>query len=85
LIPAIAKENGLNVMAGAWLGDNREINEKEIENLIKVVKTGNADLVAVGNEVLYREELTEQELLDYIYRVKKRSARSAGRLCRCLL
>ena len=60
LIPAIAKENGLKVMVGAWLGEDKEKNELEIENLIKVVKAGKADLVAVGNEVLYSEELTEQ-------------------------
>jgi len=57
-------------MAGAWLGEDNEKNEEEISNLVKVVKEGNADLVAVGNEVLYREELTEQELLEYIHRVK---------------
>lgn len=71
LIPAIAKEMGLKVMVGAWLSDNKELNEEEIKNLVKVAKAGNADLVAVGNEVLYREELTEPELLDYIYRVKE--------------
>ena len=71
LIPAIAKENGLKVMVGAWLGDDKELNEKEITNLIKIAKAGNADLVAVGNEVLYREELNETELLDYINRVKE--------------
>jgi exo-beta-1,3-glucanase (GH17 family) len=71
LIPAIAKRNGIKTMVGAWLSDNKEVNEEEIENLIKVAKAGNADLVAVGNEVLYREELTEEELLEYISRVKK--------------
>ena len=70
LVPKIAKENGLKVMAGAWLGDDKEKNEIEIDNLVKLVREGNADLVAVGNEVLYREELTEQELLEYIERVK---------------
>ncbi|MFT6148278.1 MAG: exo-beta-1,3-glucanase (GH17 family) [Saprospiraceae bacterium] len=70
LIPAIAKENGLKVMVGAWLSDDKELNEKEITNLIEVAKAGHADLVAVGNEVLYRKELTEEELLEYIYRVK---------------
>jgi exo-beta-1,3-glucanase (GH17 family) len=70
-IPAIAKENGIKVMAGAWLSDNLETNEKEITNLIKLAKEGNADLIAVGNEVLYRKELTEEQLLDYIHRVKK--------------
>jgi glucan 1,3-beta-glucosidase len=71
LIPAIAKANGLKVMAGAWLGDDMEKNEAEIMNLVRVVRDGNADLVAVGNEVLYRDELTEQELLDYIRRVRE--------------
>ncbi|MDF1560659.1 MAG: glycosyl hydrolase family 17 protein [Bacteroidales bacterium] len=71
LIPRIAKENGLKVMAGSWLGDDREHNDEEIENLIRVVREGYADLVAVGNEVLYRGELTEQELLEYIHRVKQ--------------
>jgi exo-beta-1,3-glucanase (GH17 family) len=70
LIPAIAKENGLKVMAGAWLGEEKEKNEPEIENLVALVKDGHADLVAVGNEVLYREELSEEELLEYIRRVK---------------
>ena len=71
LVPKIANENGLKVMAGAWLGEDKEKNEIEIENLVKLVKEGHADLAAVGNEVLYREELTEQELLEYIQRVKK--------------
>ena len=71
LIPAIAKQNGLKTLVGAWLSDNKEVNEKEIKNVIKVAKAGNADLVAIGNEVLYREELTEEELLEYINRVKK--------------
>ena len=58
-------------MAGAWLSEDKEKNEIEIENLVKVVKEGHADLVAVGNEVLYRDELTEEELLDYIKRVRE--------------
>lgn len=71
LIPGIAKEMGIKTMVGAWLSDDKELNEKEIEGLIAVAQAGQADLVAVGNEVLYRKELTEEELLDYIYRVKK--------------
>lgn len=70
LIPAIAQKHGLKVMVGAWLSDDKELNEKEVTNLIEVAKAGHADLVAVGNEVLYRKELTEEELLGYINRVK---------------
>lgn len=69
-IPEIAKAHGIKVMAGAWLSDDEELNEKEISNLIKIVKAGHVDLVAVGNEVLYRDELTEEELLEYIRKVK---------------
>jgi exo-beta-1,3-glucanase (GH17 family) len=71
LIPAIAKENGMKTMVGAWLSEDKELNEKEINNLIQVAKSGNADFVAVGNEVLYRDELTLDELIMYIKRVKE--------------
>jgi glucan 1,3-beta-glucosidase len=70
LIPKIAKEYGLKTLVGAWLGEDLEKNETEITNLIKIAKDGYADLVAVGNEVLYREDLTEEELLKYIKQVK---------------
>ena len=57
-------------MVGAWLGDDLEKNEEEIEALIQLAKEGCVDIAAVGNEVLYRKELTEEELLVYINRVK---------------
>jgi len=71
MIPRIAKEYGLKTLVGAWLGENEDTNEEEIENVIQIAKNGYADLVAVGNEVLYREDLTEEELLKYIRKVKK--------------
>jgi exo-beta-1,3-glucanase (GH17 family) len=70
MIPRIAKEYGLKTMVGAWLGENQAINEEEIANVIRIAKDGYADLVAVGNEVLYREDLTEEELLWFIIQVK---------------
>lgn len=70
MIPRIAKEYGLKTLVGAWLGTDTNINEKEITNLIKIANEGHLDIAAVGNEVMYRGDLSEQELLDYIYRVK---------------
>jgi len=70
MIPRLAKEYGLKTMVGAWLGENQAINEEEIANVIQIAKDGYADLVAVGNEVLYREDLTEEELLKFILQVK---------------
>lgn len=69
-IPKVAKEMGLNTLVGAWLGNDPEINEREIEGLIKLAKEGYVDIAAVGNEVMYRNDLTEDQLLEYIQRVK---------------
>lgn len=70
-IPLIAKEYGIKTLVGAWLGDDPEINEREIEGLIKLANEGFVDIAAVGNEVMYRKDLSEEELLEYIDRVKK--------------
>ncbi len=68
--PRIAHELGLKTLVGAWLGTDREINAREIEGVIAVAKAGHADIVAVGNEVLLREDLPEDELIAHIERVK---------------
>jgi exo-beta-1,3-glucanase (GH17 family) len=70
LIPQIAAEYGIKSMVGIWLDDNREHNEIEINNAIEVANAGHADLLAVGNEVLLRGDLSEDELIDIINRVR---------------
>jgi len=70
LIPKIAHEYGIKTLVGAWLGKDDEINKKEIANLIKIAKEGYVDMAAVGNEVMYRGDLTENELLTYMQEVK---------------
>ena len=70
-IPRIAKEYGIKTLVGAWLGDDPEINEREIAGLIKLANEGYVDIAAVGNEVMYREDLTEDELLDFMSQVKE--------------
>ena len=70
-IPVIAKEYGIKTLVGAWLGDDPEINEREIEGLIKLANEGYVDIAAAGNEVMYRKDLTEDELLGFIDRVKR--------------
>lgn len=70
LIPVVAKEFGLKTIVGAWLGDDKDMIEEELEGLIQLANDGYVDIAAVGNEVLYREDLKEEELLEYILRVK---------------
>ncbi len=70
-VPQAAREFGLKTLVGAWLGKDKELNEQEIEGLISLAKNGHVDIAAVGNEVMYRKDLTEDELLGYMYRVKE--------------
>lgn len=70
LIPAIAAEQGLKCMVGVWLDDDLEKNAEEMANAIAIAKAGHAGIVAVGNEVLLRGELSEQQLVDYINEAK---------------
>ncbi len=70
LIPAIAHEMGLKCLVGAWLDDDLEKNEQELAGAIEVARRGHAEILGIGNEVLLREELTEDQLVDYIERAK---------------
>ncbi|MBK8969682.1 MAG: glycosyl hydrolase [Lewinellaceae bacterium] len=70
-IPKVAKAFGLKTLVGAWLGSDPEVNEREVNGLIELAKAGLVDIAAVGNEVMYRKDLSEDELLRYIYRVKE--------------
>ncbi|MDA7707582.1 MFS transporter, partial [Flavobacteriaceae bacterium] len=70
-IPKVAQQKELKTMVGAWIGDDKTQNEKEIKALIKLGTSGFVDIAVVGNETLMREELNEDELIAYINRVKK--------------
>jgi exo-beta-1,3-glucanase (GH17 family) len=69
--PRLAHEMGLKTLVGAWLGTDAAINEREIEGAIELARAGHADLLAVGNEVLLREDMPEDELIAAIERVKR--------------
>ena len=70
-IPKVAHKEGLKTMVGAWIGSDKEQNEKEINALIDLAKSGYVDVAAVGNEVLLRGELSKTALIGYIKRVKE--------------
>ena len=69
--PRLARELGLKTLVGAWLGRDVDVNAREIDGLIAVAQAGHADIVAVGNEVLLREDLAEDDLLAQIDRVRR--------------
>lgn len=70
-VPVLAKKHGMKTLVGAWLSNDLELNEREIEGLIQLAKDGFVDIAAVGNEVLYRNDLSLSQLLEYIKRVKE--------------
>ena len=70
-IPRIAKTHNLKTMVGVCLSEDKDKNEIELSSGIDIARQGYADILAVGNEVLLRGDLTENELLDYIYRAKQ--------------
>ena len=70
-IVQIAKDMGFKTLVGAWLSDDMQSNENEIDGLIKLANNNLVDVAAVGNEVIYRKELEENQLISYINYVKE--------------
>jgi exo-beta-1,3-glucanase (GH17 family) len=70
-VPAIAERLGLKVMLGAWIGREREKNERELARVIDLARTfpETVSAVIVGNEVLLRREQPPEELTAMIRRV----------------
>lgn len=71
-IPIVAKEHGLKTLVGAWLGTDDDKNRLEMERLIELAHEGAVDIAAVGNEVLYREDLSEDQLLAFMQEARER-------------
>ncbi len=70
LIPIVAKEFGIKTLVGAWLGDDPEVNAREVKGLIELGQKGFVDIAAVGNEVLYRGDMPKDQLLGHLRHVK---------------
>ena len=70
-IAQIAVDMGFKTLVGAWLSDDLKSNDNEIEGLLKLASKGLVSIAAVGNEVIYRKELSENELISYINYVKE--------------
>ena len=71
-IPILAKELGFKTLVGAWLSKDLDKNQIEVDKLIELCNDGYIDVAAVGNEVMYRKELSEEKLIEYIKYVKSK-------------
>lgn len=73
LVPNLCERVGIYCYPGAWLGKYKTENEKEIQAVINIGKSGFSRVkgIIVGNEVLLRKDMNEQGLFDCIRKVKK--------------
>jgi exo-beta-1,3-glucanase (GH17 family)/cellulose synthase/poly-beta-1,6-N-acetylglucosamine synthase-like glycosyltransferase len=70
-IPKLAEEFGLRVTLGIWISPDLERNEREIATAIQLANTTRSVVrVVVGNEALFREEVTVKDLSAYLDRVR---------------
>ena len=69
-VPALASKYGINVAVGSWVDERLEKNAVEIERLIKVADKyrRNVVRVMVGNEVILRNDIPIEQLIEYIRR-----------------
>jgi len=71
-VPQLAARYGLTVTAGAWLDRRNERNQQELDGLIRNARAyADIDRLIVGNEVLLRDDMSVQELIGHLRRVKR--------------
>jgi exo-beta-1,3-glucanase (GH17 family)/cellulose synthase/poly-beta-1,6-N-acetylglucosamine synthase-like glycosyltransferase len=72
-IPTMADKMGLRVMAGAWIDKDPKRNRQEIDNLVEMAKNnGSVSRVTIGNEAIFKNLVTVDQLIGYIREVKRR-------------
>ncbi len=74
-VPAAAKEAGLTVYLGVWIGWTDKDNLKEIDLATKVANAypNTVKGIIIGNEVLLRQEQDEATLKRYLQRARKQT------------
>jgi len=71
-VPSVARELGMQVLLGVWLARDREKNALELERALALARrhAGTVRALVVGNEVLLRGELSEDELIALVARAR---------------
>ena len=78
-VPEIAAELGLKVTLGIWIDKDDARNEREITTALDLARRyPNVIRLVVGNETVYRRELTVADLVKIVRRVKRDSPIPVG-------
>src|SRR6202171_1025749 len=74
LVPPIAAEFGIKVTVGACIDKDQPRNEREIRSALDLARHyNNVNAIVVGNETTLRAEMTVDDLIKLIQRVKRSS------------
>jgi exo-beta-1,3-glucanase (GH17 family)/cellulose synthase/poly-beta-1,6-N-acetylglucosamine synthase-like glycosyltransferase len=74
LVPRIAAEFGLKVTVGAWIDKDKDRNEREIRSALDLARhNSNVNAIVVGNETTLRADMSVDDLIKLIKRVKSSS------------
>ncbi len=74
LVPPIAAEFGLKVTVGAWIDKDKARNEREIRSALELARhNSNVNAIVVGNETTLRGEMSVDDLIKLIQKVKRSS------------
>ncbi|HZD26848.1 MAG TPA: glycosyl transferase family 2, partial [Alphaproteobacteria bacterium] len=72
-VAAIAREHGLSVIAGAWVGEDKDFSKRELDAVIRVAnRNPNVRSIVIGNETILRKELKVHELIKMLRYVRRR-------------
>ncbi|MBA2079261.1 MAG: benzoate transporter [Rhodanobacter sp. 68-29] len=71
-VPRLAEREGLKLLSGAWIDTRLDNNEREIAALIAQARRypGTITRVLVGNETLFRNNVTPEQMMAYLDRVR---------------
>ncbi len=74
-VPAIARQLGLRVVLGAWIGRDVAVNEIQLQRALQLAREYQdvVQLLVVGNEVLLRGDLPAAELAGLLARAHRAS------------
>ena len=74
LVPPIAAEFGLKVTVGAWIDKDQARNEREIRSALDLARhNSNVNAIVVGNETTLRADMSVEDLIALIQKVKRQS------------
>ncbi|MFX0212256.1 MAG: hypothetical protein ACFFDT_40155, partial [Candidatus Hodarchaeota archaeon] len=72
IIPKMAHEFGISCATGMWIGTDNTANIKEIKEGLSVANI--STMLIIGNEVLFKGDLADAELIDYIKYTKNKTS-----------